>query len=571
MSYNDEQSAVLACESTSIAVIAGPGSGKTHTLVGRIAKIIQDGKASPRDIVVITFTNAAADELRMRLTAKLSETDVAMIGFIGTLHGWMFRCLERHGTVIGLPPHLTVIEETVAEAMLEEIKKEMNYRGTKTALTEALESIPFMEPGVRGLTGARAVSSSYHRKLLNFGMLDFNSILAYGLMLCRHVKANGIQGVQRISPIAGLYLFVDEVQDSGDVDWDIYQEADFRNKFVVGDLDQSIFQFRGARPEHLLAFAKEIQHPLFLSSNYRSGTTICAAANRLIEMNSNRLGKKTVPIRVDEGVISARIFPHEGRQKSFILASIDQALAEGLSVAVLCRTNFECDEYADLLAAEGQQVSRKKNRIDRREWEKARLIIAFFCAPENDLVAYQVLRQTKGQPWADDVRRRATLAMKSINAVDENLDPVPIGAVLNEFARRGVSQAVIARVFEIITDMGPLQSSVAALALRMAQDGIDEHAEADDDGVVVSTIHSAKGREFDCVYLPSWCQEVFPAKGEGEVLEERRRLAFVAITRARNYVLIGVPEVVRRFSGDNWPKPATICQFINEMDIPIVK
>jgi DNA helicase-2/ATP-dependent DNA helicase PcrA len=277
MQLNPEQQRVVESDSRCRVVIAGPGSGKTRTLVEAIAKLIRDGTPS-RAIAAVTFTNAAARELERRIQETFFNNTLRL-GYCGTLHGLLLRWIQATSD-----NRLSIADEQQTEAMLAESIARLRFTGTKEAVRELLMRGPQFAPG-RSLTRTELVAADFWQTMQSAGLLDFDAILHRGLRLLR----DGAAGREF------THLFVDETQDSGEMDALIYDAMPTPLKTFFGDSDQSVYGFRGGRPEYLMRLARsEASATFYLRGNYRCGSAICAAANRLIENNTDRLDKWTV-------------------------------------------------------------------------------------------------------------------------------------------------------------------------------------------------------------------------------------------------------------------------------------
>lgn len=559
---NPSQQAAVDSNALTIVCTASPGSGKSRVLVARIMRLICDG-VNPQSMVAISFSNSAANVLKERLGG-------IQLGFNGTLHSWLLSLLREHGAAIGLPPKLAVIDEQTGQEILEDVKHEMGWRGTKKALDAALADVPFLLAGQR-LNPAQLVSAAYHRQLIINGLLDYNSILSYGLHLIREWKASWPWD----------YLFIDEVQDSGEMDWAVYDSDKFHNVFLCGDINQSIYGFRRAAPENLeaavIASRLDANPPcgsdFRLAQNYRSAKSIVQAANRLIDYNDSPIESEMEAVRDEEGAIVAVGFDDERDQKESFTRRIGLAVDEGgASIAILCRTNWQVDDWAMFLKGQGISVQQRKLEDVPMDWHKVRAAVAFFCNPENDILAYQVLRLTRGDKAAQDMRRAAIQNMRTINSDYELIkETPPVEAIPEALARMNVSQESLARVAAAIATL-PQGSDRTVMALSLALAPISETVShlGDAKGVCVSTIHGAKGMEFDAVFLPSWNQELFPGRKTGEALAEERRLAYVAVTRAKDEVWVGTTKAHRGYGAALKPEPMTPSQFIKEMQLEIL-
>jgi DNA helicase II / ATP-dependent DNA helicase PcrA len=221
-----------------ILVIAGAGSGKTRVLVERIRRLLSSG-VDPKEIVAITFTNAAADEIQKRLNranAFAGGTD-SELGYLGTVHGYLLKLLRQHGRVVGLGDGaaISVIDEQARENMIEMLIDEMNYSGTYEDVHEAIKLGPFKIGAIQVRSKAEDVAKAYFNRMIETCQLDFDMILHYGAQLAR-VNPTLPDGASFIRP--AKWLFVDEFQDSSNEESEFYDLAPFENRFFVGDPDQ---------------------------------------------------------------------------------------------------------------------------------------------------------------------------------------------------------------------------------------------------------------------------------------------------------------------------------------------
>lgn len=221
---NPSQLAAVNSDAVSILVIAGAGSGKTTTLIERIKRLIGQGIA-PSGLICITFTNEAAKELKRRLPAG------AELGFCGTLHGYMLQLIQTHHKLLKLAPKLTVLDQEQSATLLAQSVSELRFKGSMKSVEAEISQGPFRAPGGGAPGQACIVAMHYHQKMRMGGLIDFDTILHYGARLA---------AILREVPAAplGTHLFVDEFQDSGALDYEIYRALPIPNKFFVGDPDQ---------------------------------------------------------------------------------------------------------------------------------------------------------------------------------------------------------------------------------------------------------------------------------------------------------------------------------------------
>jgi DNA helicase-2/ATP-dependent DNA helicase PcrA len=565
---NAEQTAAATSTAPHIVVAAGAGAGKTRTLIARIHHLIASG-IKPADIAVITYTNAAANEIVRRLNNRpvtmadlagpqdASVRPVYRLGYCGTLHGFMLRLLRQLGNKIGLPRDLSVVSEAQRLEILSDVVLEMGWKGSEKAAAEAIKVNPLLNRAGKppGLPKAMLLAASYHRRMLENGLLDFDSILAYGRTVLDFAEP-------MVAPL-GKHLLVDEFQDASDADDAIYEALPIANKFFVGDPDQSIYGFRGGNPQNFMRRAAMPGTALFyLEKNFRCGVQICAAANLLILNNRDRLPKHTTPVAVHDSscvkLVAAKDEAAELAGLTQALASMD-GLSSGAGVAVLCRTNAQARRIADHLTGCGIPVAQKAARQDPPDWPLVRQYIALLCNPDNDLLAYQWLKGVGGEDAAKAAQRKALAKLTTINRAGQYWTTPTLAALPDALAKQsGGWREAIERVRACMAEL-PEGSGIAELALALAQD--DPRGEETGSGVVVTTLHSAKGREWDVVFLPGWFECNVPLKNNDEA--EERRLAFVGVTRAKQSLIVSYPkEVCSPWTGE--VEQTTPSRFIKE-------
>lgn len=530
-SLSIEQGAAVESTCDNLLMIAGPGSGKTHTLVARTQRLIEQG-ASPSTMAVITFTNEAANELVKRAGVQFA--------YCGTLHGYLLRLLQQFGDRIGLRETISVVDKAMHEELVKEIQaeckaKSLPQRDIKAALNKGPQMLSSLqEKG--GLDKADTVALCYYQRIVQASMLDYDSILHFGLQLIR----------DHLTPWDAklLYLFVDEYQDSSTLDDAIYAALPVPEKFFIGDPDQSIYGFRGADVRCILDVSERPEFKtLALEDNYRSDRSITEAAQRLIEHNTNRTHKQTVSVNEAEGSVLAVSFPYELDEAEYLARRI-MPIENKNEVAILVRYNAHVEFFRERLKAYGVPMPRVIGASEPKDWSKARLLLSLLCDPENDRLAYSWLVATEGREVADRIKLQALTQYDPINDVVLHLpsiEKVSPEMAAECLARKSISRESIMRVESAVAalpDGARLPELVAALQY-------DAAPKVEGEGVTVCTIHSAKGREWDHVFLPAFEQETIPSESSLKAgnVEEDRRLAFVAMTRARHTLTISYSEV----------------------------
>lgn len=503
----DQDRAVVSKEPL-LAVVAGPGSGKTSTLVARITMLLQDG-VDPDRIVVITFTNSAADELRGRLGA-------VTLGFIGTLHAYCYEAIRRHHAIAGLGPDVVIATEDERIKIMQEVCGSLGVKYTAKLLD------PLAKIGMRELLAL----GEYRFRLRRWGMVDFDLILSIALELFRKLTPE---------QTAVDHLLIDEGQDSGETDWLIYGAIRAANLFVVGDLDQSIYAFRGARPERFLDFTREA-HVIVLSRCYRSSPAVCAAASRLIAHNRERIDKAVVPVVERSGSVEWLDSADDQAEATKLVGWLsrrwlnsDRRPEDWSRFAVLAPTNDTVMRTRTLLQMLAIPCQIPPLSVRTPDMTRALLMISWAIQPANDFRGALVLRSMGRQ----DVEKQVSMSNRNGMSLARTAGirlPETLDQVAEYLAHGGVGQAAI----EFVNQKLPEVASLSGLLLSLST---AEDKEFDSPGIRVMTFHKAKGREFDHVAVVGLEEGVLPGK-KAERLEEWRRMTFVAMTRARHDLVL---------------------------------
>jgi DNA helicase-2/ATP-dependent DNA helicase PcrA len=517
---NEEQLAVINDRTSPVILaLAGPGSGKTTVLTHRILALAKESDS--RGFVIITFTNAAARELKSRL----HELDQQLVlGFVGTLHGYCARLLSRSRSV-------TLIDEDQKLALLHQVAAEhqaiKSKRPTDKALLEAAGASLYLGVSDRKLTSAERVASDYHARMLASGTYDFDSLLLHAL---------GCLG--KGQPLCETHLFVDEFQDSAQVDDAIYRAHPAAIKFFVGDQDQSIFAFRGGDHKNIMRLVADQNVTKYsLSLNYRSGSRICQAANNVIRRNQDRLPRETVSAIKGSADDQALVDLHiaESSIQSLQHIALDYLDTKPDSCAVLFRYNAHVDEAVKYFESQNIKLARRVQVKMPEDWRKARTLLSVLSNPYNEVVMRHYIALSYPEKHVD-ITNRAAMAYRSINEDHFQFPDVSclsgaaqVDAVTSALRKEQVSRESV----ELLTtrwkelDAG---STISDLIILLNNERTEREQ---GQGMTVTTFHAAKGREWDTVYLGACEQATIPGGKKGLALEEERRLFYVAMTRAR--------------------------------------
>ncbi|WP_443019581.1 ATP-dependent helicase [Sphingomonas phyllosphaerae] len=594
-----QREAVLTTDGP-VLVLAGAGTGKTAALTARLAHLLWTRRAYPSEILSVTFTNKAAREMRERV-GRLVGDAVEGMPWLGTFHAIGAKMLRRHAELVGLQSNFTILDtddqlrllkQLVLAADIDEKRfparslagliDEWKNKGLVPADVDAGES----ERYANGRGGE--LYQQYQDRLKAVNACDFGDLLLHVLTILKRDRSVLEQYQQRFR-----YIMVDEYQDTNSVQylWLRLLAQERRNICCVGDDDQSIYSWRGAQVENILKFEKDFPGAkvIRLEQNYRSTPHILGAASGVIANNGGRLGKE-LWTELDAGekvrVLGVWDGPEEARR---VGDEIEAAQRSGKSlddVAILVRAQHQTREFEDRFIAIGlpYRIVGGFRFYERAEIRDALAYLRVVNQPADDLAFERIVNTPKrglGDKAIAKLHQLAraeglplSIAAARILDTDE-LTPQArkaLGRFVGDVARwrdmaRDLPHPELAR--QILDESGYTamyqaeKSTEAAGRLENLTELVrameeyenlgaflehvslvmDNEATRDDPKVTIMTIHAAKGLEFDTVFLAGWEEGLFPSQraldeGGTRSLEEERRLAYVAITRARRLATI---------------------------------
>ena len=589
-----QREAVLTTEGP-VLVLAGAGTGKTAALTARLAHLIATRLAWPSQILAVTFTNKAAREMKERVSA-ISGGAIEGMPWRGTFHSVAARMLRSHAELVGLQSNFTILDTDDQLRVLKQLIQASNLdekrwparqlaglidrwknRGWTPAQVDAGESEAFAAGRGAELYG------QYQQRLKTLNACDFGDLLLHMLVIFRgHADVLGSYRDRF------RYILVDEYQDTNQAqyEWLKLLAEPRRNLCCVGDDDQSIYSWRGAEVANILRFEKDFPGARIvrLEQNYRSTSHILAAADGLIAHNAGRLGK-TLWTDVGKGekvrVIGVWDGPEEARRVGEEIEQLQRAGHHLDQTAILVRAQFQTREFEERFIATGlpYQIIGGFRFYERAEIRDAIAYLRLIQSPADDLAFERVVNTPKrglGDKAVAAMHRhsRATqqpLLLAAATLLDSDeltpqarrslgnfvadlarwremastlphpelarivLDESGYTAMLQadrsaESAGRLENLSELTRAMEEYESLGAFLEHVSLV--------MDNDEARSGEKITIMTIHAAKGLEFDTVYLAGWEEGVFPSQrslDEGGLasLEEERRLAYVAITRAR--------------------------------------
>jgi superfamily I DNA/RNA helicase len=553
MIINAQQDDAIKSEAKETIVLAGPGSGKTLVIVARIHDLIRRG-VSPDRIAVVTFTNAAATEIENRIQAIVP----IVLGYCGTLHGFCLGIINQFGATIGMRTGQSVITNDRALEIVANLNVSMRL---KINGVRAMQIVMDEQP--KNDLNEQKLWRAFRQELEEYGLLTFGMILEKALEIVskRHVPWD--------------HLLVDEYQDSGVMDQLIYDALQVWQKFYVGDPDQAIYGFRGGSVHGIMGKAwGDDCMVVRLECNYRSGSVICDTAQRLIEHSPHRIPKQTVSMVDEKGKVSVAAYETAADEQGAVAGFVDDFLHhwEPEEVAVLLRTNALVQEYATALRDRGIKVRQRKWVERPADWPKAMAVLSVMANPENDRLAMDYIAHIKGPEAAAKARKEALGAFASINQHSLHLPAgVDLDGGLLFLSNSSVSLETRMVIIETARKLPSLGSTLNDLLIALQGDEMSESETGE--GVLVTTIHAAKGREWDVVIFPAFEQEVIPKVTNPvlhpETVSEERRVAYVGLTRVKHTAIFTYAKKRPQTWGKRELEDRTPSMFLGEMGFTV--
>ncbi len=589
-----QREAVLTTEGP-VLMLAGAGTGKTAALTARLAQIIATRLAWPSEILSVTFTNKAAREMKERIGRMIGDA-VEGMPWLGTFHSIGAKMLRRHAELVGLQSNFTIIDTDDQIRLLKQLIQGTDIddkrfpakalaglidKWKNQGLSPADLSVGDSEAYANGK--GQEMYALYQRRLLALNACDFGDLLLHSLNLLKNNRDVLEQYQARFK-----YIMVDEYQDTNAVQylWLRLLAQKRKNIACVGDDDQSIYSWRGAEVANILRFEKDFPGAkvIKLEQNYRSTPHILAAASGLIDANSERLGK-TLWTELDDGekvqVIGVWDGPEEARR---VGEEIEAAQHKGVTldnIAILVRAQHQTREFEDRFISIGlaYKIVGGFRFYERAEIRDAIAYLRIVNQPADDLAFERIVNTPKrgigdkavgkihiiaraaGIPLStaaaqmtgtDEMTGKARASLAGLVSSiarwrDEASRQTPselTQMILDECGYTGVLQAErsveASGRLENLTELTRAMEEYETLGdfLEHVSLVMDNEAQNSGPQITIMTIHAAKGLEFHNVFLVGWEEGLFPSQrslDEGGLasLEEERRLAYVAITRAR--------------------------------------
>lgn len=597
-SLNPEQRAAAQTTEGRIRVVAGAGSGKTRTLVYRYAHLMQDLGIPQSDILCMTFTNKAAQEMKSRISELCPGGAVG--DFVTTIHGFCVKFLRDEIYRLSYPQNFIIYDEEDMKALVKEVLEECGVERKKGIVGNYLEELgkfkaetPYIPAFVTPTAPIDPAEAPIFGKMIlrqkRYYALDFDDLLAFTLYLLKAFPEVCQKWQNQFQ-----YVMVDEVQDCSQKEWELFSilSGQYNNLFIVGDGDQSIYEWRGAHPELFVNYQPDTD--IFLDENFRSRPNIVCLANCIIANNLNRIPRTSVTMRKADGIRT--IFHHcksEKAEAEKTAAQLKKLHKEGLDwkdMAILYRASY-------LSRGLEQAFMQKKIpyviwggvRFFERKEIKDALAYLRLVALDDDLSfkrvanvpARKIGKKTMAMLQGYTAAKGCSLftALKESGAAEKNTAAGKLVAMVEE-ARSEMKSHTISSLLDFLLQQSGLeemyrvdteeerlenlQELLKSIRLYEEENKNEEEMDVntylqdialytnadyrkDDDKVRLMTIHQAKGLEFPAVWIYGLNEGILPSKRtirERGVagLEEERRLMYVACTRAMDRLFFSDSE-----------------------------
>ena len=614
---NKEQIEAVKTIDGPVLVMAGAGSGKTKVLTTRIAYLIEEGIPS-YNILAITFTNKAAAEMRDRVSNLIGDVS----SFIGTFHSLGVRIIRENHDILGLPNNFTIIDSDDTNTIIKKILKEMNLDSKQYSPSYVRNRISFIKNQM--LTDGeldrlfntpmdKVVVEIYHRynnKLKTSASVDFDDLLLLPVNLFKERK-----DILEYYQDKYRYILIDEYQDTNPVQYklSVMLSNKYKNIFVVGDMNQSIYAFRQADFRNISNFEKDFKGAkvIKLEHNYRSTNNILSAANEVIKHNTERKDLKLFSDNGDGVKIKYMRAYDEKHEIALVIDEIKHLLSEGYKnedIAILYRTNAQSRAIEDVFLAKGipYKVFGSYYFYNRKEIKDLISYLRLIYNPHDEISLRRVINTPKrgiGEIAIAAIEERAKQQNISMFDALETRKELEFKEIIEDLIKRSESLSLTELIDEVLERSGmkkelesskaledeirlenlmEVKSITASFEERTGSANLGDFLEEvsliadisnhteDGDVVTLMTLHSAKGLEFPVVFLVGMEEGLFPHNMSlmENNLEEERRLCYVGITRAKERLYLTNAKRRMLYGKENMNIPS---RFISEIDEKLIE
>ncbi len=612
---NDKQKEAVLNTDGPMLILAGAGSGKTKVLTTKIAYLIQENGVAPYNILAITFTNKAANEMKSRVEGML-DIDTKMIQ-ISTFHSFGLSIIKRHYEKLGYKSNFTIIDADDSLLTIKRILKDMNLdpkfynpKTIKNKISSAKNEL--MTPDDLDKYTCNEIDEvtvkvfkEYERKLKINNSLDFDDLLMLPIILF-----NEYSEVLKYYQERFKYILIDEYQDTNYVQYILTKmlSAKYKNICVVGDPDQSIYGFRGSNYKNILNFEKDYKNTklILLEQNYRSTKNILSAANDIIKNNKNRKEKNLWTNNNNGDKIKYKRCSDEKDEANYVAQGVKKLMNDGVSleeIAVLYRTNAQSRNIEEAFVRENipYKVVGSLYFYNRKEIKDLICYLKLIYNTDDDISLNRIInvpRRGIGLKTIENLTTKSKILNESLfNTIDSGKELVFKNMILD--LKNQSEELSLTELVDLILDKSGIRKELededsiesqgrlenleefksitrnfedtyGVISLGEFLDeislvsDIEEHKNQTN-VVTLMTVHSAKGLEFDNVFIVGLEEGIFPhtmSLYSPDEIEEERRLCYVAITRARKKLDLINTKKRLYFGQDNYNPPS---RFIGEI------
>ena len=583
---NDMQKKAVTCTEGPLLVLAGAGSGKTKVLTTRIAYLINEKNVDPSSILAITFTNKAAKEMKDRVIKLIGNIGYSMK--ISTFHSFGLSILKEHCDLLGYSKNFTIIDSDDSMTLIKKIVKDLNLdskifnpkmirnkiSGAKNELMDPAEYVRFANTDME--EKIVSVYERYQKRLKLNNSFDFDDLLMLPIKLLKENPDVLKQYQEKFK-----YVMVDEYQDTNQAQYILTKmmSAKYKNICVVGDNDQSIYMFRGANYRNILNFEKDYKNTsvILLEENYRSTKNILDVANSIIKNNKSRKDK-TLWTNNDDGLkIKYHRSSNEKDESFYVVSEIKKLLNNGVplsEIAVLYRANAQSRNIEEVLLRDNipYKVVGAFYFYNRKEIKDLIAYLKLIYNHNDDNSLTRIINVPKrgiGLKAIENLNTKAMLEEKSLYDSLSTQKELDFKRLIDDLSKKSETMSLTELVdcilndskmkeelelektiesevrlenleeFKSITKSFEESKGIVSLGEFLEEISLVSDVEEyknNTNVVTLMTIHSAKGLEFDNVFLIGMEEGLFPhanCLNDAEELEEERRLCYVAVTRAR--------------------------------------
>lgn len=604
---NTEQIAAVTTTEGFVRVIAGAGSGKTRALTHRFAFLVNEMGILPENILCVTFTNKAANEMHRRIHNLIGDNDT---GYINTFHGFCVAVLQEDSYAVQYPKNFLVLDNSDIDSMLRIIYEERGLTLRDMTFADARDMIEiqklFKKPEYY-LDMIGMSLEALHKKYLNaadkndiifygylyqekkcFG-LDYNDLIKFTLYIFAQNDDIRLKWQKRLA-----YIMIDEFQDIDALQYELMEVlcAHHKNLFIVGDPDQTIYTWRGANVKYLLEFDRHFPNTktVMMLKNYRSTPQILAAANSLIAQNKHRIEKELIPVLPDGKKPVFCFAGNSEEEAKWIVSKIKELHDSGVDyrdITILYRAHYvtrpieealltekmpyhiysgvpffgraeikDALSYLRMIVSQDDLSFRRVINTPKRNMGRRRMAYLEEYAEKNGCTLYTALKQTVDDDIFRGTKARAFISLIEdfSNGYEDRAVSDLLAAILNESGYEKMLRTEGSQ--ERLDNLAELKQSVLEYETSCGEEATVFHylahvalftnndIEDNSDKVKLMTVHAAKGLEFPYVMLCGMNEGVFPSRKIKDLLgmEEERRLAFVAMTRAEKGLYLSGAE-----------------------------